>query len=114
MRPHRTNRSKGRRTVWKGLICLLLLGSLLCGCELWTLERGIRQVGRGIEEADGLGMEEAALYHLRVAKQLLDAAEKQYEQADFPAATQFLDQSERQLAVARRIHSMNQSAPRSY
>ncbi len=93
-------------------LALLVAASLLWGCELWTLEQGIRQVGRGIDEAEALGMEEAALYHLTVARQLLDAASKQYEQADFPAATQFLDQSERQLAVARRIHSMNRSAPR--
>ena len=33
-----------------------LLGLLLCGCEIWSLERGIKQVGRGIEEAEGLGM----------------------------------------------------------
>jgi hypothetical protein len=75
------------------------------------LERGIRQVGRGIEEAQGLEMEEAALYHLNVARRLLEAAERQYEEADFPAATSFLDQSERQLAMARRLHTMHQSAP---
>lgn len=96
---------------WRGFLCLLLLGFLLSGCELWTLERGIRQVGRGIEDAEGLGMEEAALYHLNVARRLLKAAEKQYEEADFPAATHFLDQSERQLAMARRLHTMYQAAP---
>jgi len=88
-----------------------LLGLLLCGCEIWSLERGIKQVGRGIEEAEGLGMEEAALYHLKVARSLLEEAEGQYEQADFPSATQFLDQSEQQLARARRLHTMSQSAP---
>jgi hypothetical protein len=91
-------------------ICLLV-GLLLCGCELWSLERGIKQLGGGIEEAEGLGMEEAALYHLKVARSLLEAAEEQYEQADFPAATQFLDQSEQQLARARRLHVMSQSSP---
>jgi hypothetical protein len=88
-----------------------LLGLLLCGCEIWSLERGIKQVGRGIEEAEGLGMEEAALYHLKVARSLLEEAEGQYEQADFPSATQFLDQSEQQLARARRLHTMSQPAP---
>ena len=89
----------------------LLLGLLLCGCEIWSLERGIKQVGRGIEEAEGLGMEAAALYHLKVARSLLVAAEEQYEQADFPSATEFLDQSEQQLARARRLHTMSQPAP---
>lgn len=87
----------------------LLLGLLLCGCGIWSLERGIKQMGRGIEEAEGLGMEEAALYHLDMAKGLLQAAEAQYEQADFPAAKQFLDQSEQQLARARRLHTMSPS-----
>lgn len=85
----------------------LLFGFLLCSCEIWSLERGIKQVGLGIEEAEGLGMEEAALYHLKVARSLLEAAEEQYEQADFPSATQFLDQSEEQLARARRLHTMS-------
>ena len=89
----------------------LLLGFLLCGCEIWTLERGIKQVGRGIEEAEGLGMEESALYHLKVARSLLEAAEEQYDQADFPSATRFLDQSEQQLARARALHMMSRQAP---
>lgn len=88
-----------------------LLGLLLCGCEIWSLERGIKQVGRGIEEAEGLGMEEAALYHLKVARGLLEAAEAQYEQADFPSAMQFLDQCEQQLARAQRLQTMSRSAP---
>jgi hypothetical protein len=89
----------------------LLLALLLCGCEIWSLERGIKQMDRGIEEEEGLGMEEAALYHLKVARSLLEAAEAQYDQADFPSATQFLDQSEQQLARARRLHTMSQPAP---
>jgi hypothetical protein len=92
------------------LLALIVLGLLLCGCELWSLERGIKQVGRGIEEAEGFGMEEAALYHLNLARSLLEAAEEQYDQADFPSATQLLDQSEQQLARARRLHSMTRPA----
>jgi len=90
---------------------LLLLGLLLCGCEIWSLERGIKQMDRGIKEAEGLGMEEAAMYHLQVARSLLEEAQAQYEQADFPSATQFLDQSEQQLARARRLHTMSRTAP---
>ena len=82
---------------------------LLCSCEVWNLEKGIKQVGFDIDEAEGLGMEEAALYHLNVAKSLVEAARKQYEEADFHAAAQFLDQSERQLARARRLHALQTS-----
>ena len=96
---------------WKAFPVLVLIGLLLCGCGIWRLERDIKQMGRGIEEAEGLGMEAAALYHLKVARSLLEAAEAQYEQADFPSATQFLEQSEQQLARARRLHTMSQAAP---
>ena len=93
------------------LACLLLSCVLLYGCEILTLERGLKQVRHGIEQADGLGMEEAALYHLNVARSLLDEAEKQYEEADFPTAEQFLDQSERQLQWARRLHTLSRTTP---
>ena len=101
----------GRTRCAVAIALFLLLGLLLCGCKIWSLEKGIKQMGRGIEEAEGLGMEAAALYHLKVARSLLEAAEAQYEQADFPAATEFLDQSEQQLARARRLHTMSQPAP---
>jgi hypothetical protein len=84
---------------------------LASSCEIWSLERGLKQLRHGIEEAEGLGMEEAARYHLNVARSLLDAAERQYEEADFPAAERFLDQSESQLQRARRLHTMSGSAP---
>ena len=102
--------ARTRRTV--RIVLVFLLVFLLVGCQLWSLERGFKQVGQGIQEAEALGMEEAALYHLNVAKSLLEAAEEQYEQADFPAATQYLDQSEQQLARARRLHTLTQAAPR--
>ena len=94
-------------------LCLFLglTALLLCSCEIWNLEKGIKQVDGGIREAAELGMEEAALYHLDVARDLLETAKKQYEEADFAAAARFLDQSEAQLATARRIHTLNRSAP---
>ncbi len=111
LKPAETKRKKREKRRWTGALVLILLGSLLCGCEIMALERGLKQVRHGIEQADGLGMQEAALYHLNVARSLLDAAEKQYEEADFPASEQFLDQSESQLQWARRLHAMNRSAP---
>jgi hypothetical protein len=56
-------------------------------------------------------MEEAALYHLNVARSLLEAAENQYEEADFHAATGFLDQSRSHLQRAQELHSLSESAP---
>ena len=93
------------------LLVLLLLALLFCGCEVWSLQKGLKQVGLRIHEADGIGMEEAALYHLNVARGLLEAAEEQYEMADFNAAAQFLAQSERHLERAGRLHDLRRSAP---
>lgn len=92
------------------VLALVLIGILLCGCQVWSIEKGIKRVGHGIDEAEGLGMEEAALYHLNVARSLMVAARKQYEEADFHAAAGFLDQSESQLARARRLHALHKSA----
>jgi len=105
-----------RRRKTSGLVLLLMplfLAFLLPGCHVWRIEKGLKEMGREIEEAGGLGMKEAALYHLSVAGGLLEAAEEQYEQADFNAAAQFLDQSERHLERARRLHGLRRSAPRS-
>ena len=96
---------------WVALLVLLLLGVLASGCEVWTLPKGLKDAGLEVQEAEGLGMEEAALYHLNVARSLLEAAEKQYEEADFHAATQFLDQSRSHLQRAQDLHSLRESAP---
>jgi hypothetical protein len=93
------------------VLFLVLTCALLGACELWNLERGLRQIDRGIEQAQALDMQEAALYHLNLARTLLAAAEEQYEQADFPSAEQFLDQSELHLQRARRLHALSGRAP---
>jgi hypothetical protein len=93
------------------LLLLLPLAVLASGCEVWTIEKGLKEVGYEVQEAEGLGMEEAALYHLNVARSLLEAAEKQYEEADFHAATGFLDQSRSHLQRAQELQSLSESAP---
>jgi hypothetical protein len=95
----------------KTLLVLVLLGTLCAGCEVWNIEKGLKQVGYEIVEAESLGMEEAALYHLNVARSLLAAARKQYEEADFAAARQFLDQSQEQLQRAQGLHALRRTAP---
>ncbi len=111
MKRFRVKRKKAGCAPWRSCLLLGLILLPLCSCEIWNLEKGIKQVDEGIREAGELGMEEAALYHLNVAKDLLATARKQYEDADFAAAARFLDQSEAQLATARRIHTSNRSAP---
>jgi len=99
----------GQRRKWPALFILFLLGIFLCGCHVWRIQKGIKEVRHEIQGADALGMEEAALYHLDVARSLLAAAEEQYEQADFRAAAHFLFQSERQLEKAQKLHALNAS-----
>jgi len=99
------------RKKWATLPLLLLLGVLASGCYVWAIQKDLKEIGKEVREAEGLGMEEAALYHLNVARSLLDAAEKQYEEADFRATTQFLDQSRGHLQRAQELHSFSESAP---
>lgn len=89
---------------------VLLLGIFLCGCHVWRIQKGLKEARHEIQGAETVGMEEAALYHLGVARSLLAEAEEQYEQADFRAAAQFLFQSERQLEKARQLHALNAAA----
>jgi hypothetical protein len=99
---------------WKKWIALLLLfplAVLASACEAWTIQKGLKEVGHEVQAAEGLGMEEAALYHLNVARSLLEAAEQQYEEADFHATAEFLDQSRGHLRRARDLHSLSESAP---
>lgn len=109
-----TSHERGPATRRCLLVLLLILTCALMGaCELWNLERGLRQIDRGIEQAEGLDMQEAALYHLNLARTLLLEAEEQYEEADFPSAEQFLDQSELHLQRARRLHALSRGGPPS-
>jgi len=106
-----TNQHDGGCKKWMALLLLLSLGVLASGCEVWTVKKGLKETGHEVQEAEGLGMEQAALYHLNVARSLLEAAEQQYEEADFHAATQFLDQSRSHLQRAQELHSLSESAP---
>ena len=74
-------------------VFLLCLCILLCQCHLRVARRTLSEVRQGIRGAEALGMEEEALYHLSVARDLLDEAEEQYEEADFTAAAQFAGQA---------------------
>lgn len=104
-------------TVWqKGRVLLILvqLGLLLWGCEVWRIEKRLKAVGYEMQEAEGFEMQESALYHLTVARSLLEAAKKQYEEADFTDARRFLDQSERQLKRAQQLHALRKPAHRPH
>jgi len=101
----------GPRKKWATFLLLLFLGVPASGCYVWAIQKDLKEMGNEVREAEGLGMEEAALYHLNVSRSLLEAAEKQYEEADFRATTQFLDQSRGHLQRAQELHSLSESAP---
>jgi len=83
--------------------------SLLCHCHLWSAHKTLANVRYELDQAKEISMEEAALYHLAVAESLLDAAEKQYEDADFTSADRLARQARAQVLRARNLHDFHQS-----
>ena len=88
----------------------VFLGLALCRCHLLASRESIKDVRGGIDQAETLPMQEAALYHLNVAKRLIEAAEAQYEEADFKAAENFSEQARNQLKRAKELFQLHQPA----
>ena len=89
---------------------LLLLIPLLCSCHAWNTHKTLIQVRDEIQATDGPEMEKSVLYHLTAAKGLLADAEKQYEDADFPAALKFARRAREQLDRARKLQDFHKHA----
>jgi len=84
---------------------LLLSAPLLCQCHVWKAHKSMEEVRLEIQEDRLLEMDEVAAYHLDVAQGLLVTAEKQYEDADFTAATALSEQAAEQLDRSRKIRA---------
>ena len=100
-----SQKNKGKRIQLIFLIFILSL--FLCQCNPWNTRKGIIHFRERLQLAEQLNMKEAALYHLTVAKNLIDAAEKQYEDADFAAANQFIKQAEQQYQQAKKFYLLH-------
>ncbi len=92
------------------LIPFLLAGAclFLCHCHLWSAHKTLANVRYELDQTKEISMEEAALYHLAVAENLLNAAEEQYEDADFTSAARFARQARGQILRARSLHDFHQ------
>ncbi|MEW6440423.1 MAG: hypothetical protein AB1640_05745 [bacterium] len=95
---------------FRGRILLLPLVALLflflCQCQVRKAHQRLSEARQEIDADSGQQMEGAALYHLTIARELLAAAEKQYEDADFQAARRFADEAARQVFRAERLYQM--------
>jgi hypothetical protein len=92
---------------------ILLLPSLflcmlfLCHCHVWKAYKSLGDVRKDVEAQPRAEMEESSLYHLDAARGLLDAAEKQYEDADFTAASDLTAQAADQLDRSRKLRAFH-------
>ena len=93
---------------WCKLLPLLLLCTLfLCQCYVWKAHKSLQEVRQEIKADEQVPMEEYAQYHLGTAKNLLIAAEKQYEDADFTEAIDLTEQAQDQLDRSRRLREFH-------
>lgn len=86
---------------------------LLCQCHVWRAHKSLSAVQSMALEVQEEEMEGTALYHLTTGKELVEAAEKQYEDADFTAARRFADEARRQMLRAERLGELNRRATSS-
>ena len=89
------------------LICLCFM---LCQCYLWGAYKNIRNIRKEIKYLEKFAMTGAAQYHLTIAQNLLSAAEKQYEEADFGSAKNFARQAQAQLDRVRMLQELHERA----
>ncbi len=88
------------------IVLFFLLSIFICQCNPWNIRKDLIDFRHRIQQAEKLDMKEAALYHLTIAKNLLEAAEKQYEEADFTAANKFIKQADKQYQKARKLYML--------
>ena len=85
---------------------------LLCGCHVWKAYKGMKDVRQDIAGELGEDIAPYSRYHLEVAEGLLEAAEKQYEDADFPSATEFARQAADHLDRSRQLRAFREQVIR--
>ena len=87
----------------KALFLAAAFSILFSQCYYWTVPRGISNLRSRIEQAERKEFSATAKYHLTLARELFQAAEKQYEDADFTSANQYIKQAKEQLNRANEL-----------
>lgn len=109
-----TQRARSRGVSRKLLVPLVVLCCLpLCQCYVWRTHKSLSAAQQTALEVREEDMQGTALYHLTTGKELLEAAEKQYEDADFKAARRFADEARKQILRAKKIDQLNRQATSS-
>lgn len=104
--PRKCEPRKSRRRILVPLLAVLSC-LCLCQCHVCRAHKSLSEVRQGVLDVQQEEMEGTALYHLRAGQELLQAADKQYEDADFKAARRFAEESRRQILRAERLGQLN-------
>lgn len=86
-----------RKALWT-LVLALCCALLLSGCHVWSAHRVLGQAREELARAEQMDLAGESLYHRVVAQELIQAAQKQYEDADFPEADRFAQEALRHLS----------------
>lgn len=87
---------------------LFVLPGHLCGCHAWKAYKSMKDVREEVASEASLERQPPSLYHLEVAEGLLNAAEKQYEDADFSSATDFAGRAADHLERSRQLRAFHE------
>ncbi len=91
------------KEMWLSLIMIALLCVIVCGCGLQGARMALNRAETEIDHANAVQLSEQGRYHLNAAKNLLEAARREYEEADFYQTETFARQALEQAELARAI-----------
>ncbi len=87
--PGRSAEKKSTENSLRLPVLALCCALLLAGCHVLSARRTLGQARQELARAEQIDLAGESLYHRAMAKELMEAAEKQYEDADFSEATRF-------------------------
>lgn len=91
--PGRSTGKKSPKNSLRGPLLAICCALLLAGCHVLSARRTLGQARLELAKAEHSDLADESLYHRAMAKELIEAAEKQYEDADFSEATRFAEEA---------------------
>ena len=98
------NRFFHKQKAVKTLLLALFFSLMFTQCYYWSVPRGLKDLRLRIAQTERKELQGTARYHLTLAKELLQAAERQYDEADFTASSRFIKQAAKQLNRANEVY----------